>query len=99
MLTYSDIEKCTIINLLTNIMEADSIIHPKEVEFMNQIMKSLNYTILNLDYGHEKDIFLNKRIFHSMTYDKQEEIKSLMIQMAECDGYIDPREQEIINNM
>lgn len=97
MLTYTDSEKNTIINLLSNIIEADSIIHPKEVEYMNYIMKELNYTILNLDHMHEKDLYLNKRLFKLMTLDKQEEVETLMRNMAECDGNVDPRESEIID--
>lgn len=99
MLTYTDEEKNTIINLLTNIMEADSVIHPNEIEFMNKVMNSLNYTILNLDYGHGKDFFLNKKLFHKMDADKQSEVKNLLIGMAECDGFIDKREQELIDNI
>jgi uncharacterized tellurite resistance protein B-like protein len=99
MLTYTDEEKNTIINLLTNVMEADSVIHPNEIEFMNSVMSSLNYTILNLDYGHEKDFFLNKNLFHKMDAEKQLEVKNLLIGMAECDGFIDKREQELIDNI
>lgn len=99
MLEYTDQEKNIIINLLTNIMEADSVIHPNEVEFMNSVMSSINYTIQNLDYGHGKDFYQNKRLFQLMEPAKQQEVKRLLVHMAECDGFVDKREQELIDNL
>jgi hypothetical protein len=34
-----------------------------------------------------------------MDADKQSEVKNLLIGMAECDGFIDKREQELIDNI
>ena len=36
---FSDNEKYAIVNMLTMIMEADTVIHPKEIEYMVSILK------------------------------------------------------------
>lgn len=38
MNSYTTIEKYAIIKVLTHIMKADGVIHPKEMEIINQIL-------------------------------------------------------------
>lgn len=45
MNTFSTIEKYAIIKVLSHIMKADGIIHPKEEEYMDQTYSDLLYNI------------------------------------------------------
>lgn len=99
MQNYTLSEKYAIVNILSAIMEADTIIHPKEIEYMNNIMESLHIVVSDLDHMEMRDFNLNKLIIQSMSKEKRVEVISLFKQMAECDGYVDPREIDIINSI
>ena len=96
---FTDNEKYAVIAILTLIMEADTIIHPKEVEFMDEMMERLNICINDLDHMEMNDLHLCKKIILTMTRNKQEIVKGLFQKMAEIDGIIDPRETDIINQI
>ena len=97
MLYYSITEKYAIINILSFIMEADTIIHPKEIAFMNKVMGEMEINVVDLDHMEIKDLTLEKQVILQMSKEKQQEVKKLFIRMAEIDGYVDPREIDIIN--
>ena len=99
MQNYTLSEKYAIINILSAIMEADTIIHPKEIEYMNSIMESLQIVVSDLDHLEMKDNNLDKQIIQSMSKEKRIEVISLFQQMAEIDGFVDPREIDIINSI
>ena len=99
MKDYTLTEKYAIINILSAIMEADTIIHPKEIEYMNSIMESLQIVVSDLDHMEMKDLMLDKQVLMNMTEAKRSEVDSLIHQMAECDGYVDPRELDVIKSI
>ena len=99
MKDYTLTEKYAIINILSAIMEADTILHPKEIEYMNTIMESLQIVVSDLDHLEMKDNNLDKQIIQSMPKEKRVEVISLFQQMAEIDGFVDPRELDIINSL
>jgi uncharacterized tellurite resistance protein B-like protein len=99
MKDYTLTEKYAIINILSAIMEADTIIHPKEIEYMNSVMENLQIVISDLDHLEMKDYSLDRLTIKNMSKDKQLEAMSLFQQMAEIDGYVDPREIDIINSI
>ena len=96
---FTEIEKYAIINILSLIMEADVIIHPKEVEFIDVVMAKLNITVDKLDLIEHYDLNFSKSIIQSMNTPKVEYAKELFIKMASIDGYIDPRETDVINSL
>lgn len=99
MQNYTLSEKYAIINILFAIMEADTILHPKEIEFMNSIMESLQIVISDLDHLEMKDYNLDKQTVKSMSIEKRLETMALFQQMAKIDGFVDPRELDIINSL
>lgn len=99
MKDFSLTEKYAIINILSAIMEADTVIHPKEVEYMNSVMESLQIVVSDLDHLEIQDFWLDRQIIRDMPNDKRTEAKKLFMEMAECDGYVDPREMELIQTI
>ena len=95
---FTDKEKYAIITILSLIMEADTIVHPKEIEFMNTIMRRLDIRISDLDHMEMKDLTLSKTIIQAMPLQKQKIVKEWFLTMAQVDGYIDPRETKVINS-
>lgn len=89
-------EKNAIVFTLSQIMKADGIIHPKEEEYMNQVFRDLNITIDDLSNVANIDEIRAKQIIIGMEPEKREFAKKLFVNMAECDGYVHPREKEII---
>ena len=53
MVTYTTQEKYAVINILIQIIEADTIIHEKEIEYMNQILSELSITPRDIEYIEE----------------------------------------------
>ena len=95
---FTNNEKYAIITILSLIMEADTIVHPKEIEFMNIMMKRLNIRISDLDHMEMSDLTLSKTIIQAMSPQKQKIVKEWFQTMAQIDGYIDPRETNVINS-
>jgi len=99
MQNYTLSEKYAIINILSAIMEADTIIHPKEIDYMNSIMERLQIVISDLDHLEIKDLNLDKQTIKNMSWEKRMEAKTLFLQMSEIDGYADPRELDLIKTL
>lgn len=99
MTNYTLTEKYAIINILSAIMEADTVIHPKEVEFMNSIMENLQIVVSDLDHLEIRDFRLDRQIIRDMSSDKRAEAMDLFRRMSEVDGYVDSREMDIINSI
>ena len=96
---FSNDEKYAIIAILTLIMEADSIIHPKEVEFMDKMMQTLGISVRDLDCMEIVDLCLAKRTVRAMPAPKQQVAKHWFHQMAEADGNVDPCETDIVDKI
>ncbi len=96
MQDYTTKEKAAIINLLSLIMEADNIIDPKEVEYMDKVLSDMHVTPLDLDKMENKDIEFNKNVYNEMSLNKRQEAMSMFKHMAAVDGNVDPREMDII---
>ena len=92
------IEKHAIIIILTQIMKADGIIHPKEEEYMDKMFDELNITIQDLENLSDLDDIQVKTILDSMTSEHKKYAFALFVGMAEVDGYFDPTEKAIIDN-
>lgn len=96
---YNKHEKLTIIAILVGIMEADEIIHPNEMEFLNSIISQFEISESELEQIVEMDLDLALCQFRKFSDDKRLESKKLFMDMARCDGYVDKRELKIINQL
>lgn len=96
---FTDNEKYAIIAILTSIMEADTIIHSKEIEFMDEMMEKLNIRVNDLDHMEINDLNLFKTNILAMSLNKQQIVKDWFQTMAEIDGNIDSRETDVINQI
>ncbi len=99
MNNFTKTEKYAIIYILSCIMKADGIVHPKEEEFMNQIYSNLAITISELEEITSIDDIQANHIVRSMTNKKKDQAMSLFVGMAKADGIIHPKEIEIINHI
>ena len=87
---FTDNEKYAIIAILTSIMEADRIVHSKEIEFMDEMMEKLNIRVNDLDHMEINDLNLFKTNILTMSLNKQQIVK---------DCNIDSRETDVINQI
>ncbi len=92
-------EKYAIVAILELIMRADAVVHPKEVAFMDQVMQQLDISIHDLDHMEMTDFHSIRETLHAMASPQQETAKEWFLKMAEADGSIDPREQDVINRI
>ena len=99
MNNFTKIEKYAIVIVLLCIMKADGIIHPKEEEFMNEIYSNFDITISDLENISNIDDIQANHIVHKMTVEKKAQIMPLFVGMAKADGFIHPKEMEIIDRI
>lgn len=92
-------EKYAIIAILSDIMKADGIIHPKEEEYLNSIYKAFSVTINDLEDIADMDGIHAKQCIEGMSCENKEYVRSLFIEMAKRDGYIHPKEMRIIMSL
>ena len=97
--TFSQNEKYAIINMLTMIIDADAIVHPKEVELMDSILADFAITTFDYEHMENMDLWSCLEIIKGMSADKQKSAKIMFSTMASVDGYIDPREIELIESL
>ena len=96
---FSEQEKRTILHLLTMIMEADSVIHPKEIDYINSLMKNFGLSSAEFDHMDMLDFSTLKNEFYMMSTEKQNIAKEYFMDMAKADGYIHNDEWNIINSL
>ena len=92
-------EKFAILAILSEIMRADGIIHPKEEEYINNIYKVFGVKINDLEDIDNMECVRAKAILDGMTDNTRNHIRSLFLEMAKCDGYVHPKEIQIINSI
>ena len=99
MTQFTAIEKFAIVTILSQIMNADGVIHPKEEEYMDKVFAELGITISDIEDMANIDDIQAKSVVNEMMEEKKQYVQSLFVSMAEADGYIHPNETEIINHI
>ncbi len=99
MSNFSEQEKRTILHLLTMIMEADSVIHPKEVEYIKSVMKNFGLSSAEFDHMDMLDFAVLKKEYSMMNKEKQDFANDIFLNMAKIDGNIHCNERNIINSL
>ena len=96
---YTTIEKMAIVFFLNKIMEADSIIDRREVEFMDAMYERLSVVDTELSLLEMMDLEFCKGIISAMDPEKLENARQLFVGMALSDGYYDPAERTLIESL
>lgn len=99
MINLSLSEKRIIYQILTLIMKADLILNPAEVMFLDKVFEDFNMNIEEFDHIEEVDFEEMAFAFSLFSNEKKEYAKRLFLEMAECDGFVDPREVAIIKKL
>ena len=99
MKQFTTIEKFAIVTILSQIMKADGIIHPKEEEYMDKVFAELGITISDMEDMTNMDDIQARSVINDMLDDKKQYAQSLFVSMAEADGYIHPKETEIMDQL
>lgn len=90
-------QKYAIVTVLTMIMAADSVIHPKESEYLDKVLLNLGITPLDVDQIESFDDGVCLKVFKSLDDEQRSYAQSMFCEMAMSDGRLDPREQFIID--
>jgi uncharacterized tellurite resistance protein B-like protein len=99
MKQFTTTEKYAIVTILSQIMNADGIIHPKEEEYMDKVYAELGIMIRDMEDITNIDAIQAKSVINAMPDEKKQFAQSLFVSMAKVDGYIHPLETEIINKL
>lgn len=96
---YSKQEQFAIVSILIMIMEADGVIDPNEITFLNGVLSSFNISESELEIISSYDFNHCQKILSHLTIYELANAKLIFTEMAKCDGYTDPRELEIIDKL
>lgn len=99
MTQLATIEKFAIVTILSQIMKADGVIHPKEEEYMDKVYVELGITISDMEDITNMDAIQAKSVINKMQDEKKKYAQLLFVSMAQADGYIHPLETEIIDHL
>ena len=99
MKNISKNEKYAIVHVLSQIMSADGIIHPKEEEYMNLVYSELGISIGDIECLSDIDDNFAKRILNDMNESKKKCVVEMFLSMAKSDGFFHPSEMAIIENV
>lgn len=99
MNNFTTVEKYAILHILSSIMKADGIINPKEEEYMNQVYRAFSTTIQDLEEISDFDDILAKHIIKRMRNENKKLARTIFTDMAKADGFIHPKEIEVIDQM
>lgn len=99
MNNFSEQEKRTILHLLTMIMEADSVIHPKEIEYIKTLMKDFGLSSAEFDHMDMLDFAVLKNEFGMMDDEKRNIAKDYFINLAKVDGNVHINERNMIKSL
>ena len=99
MTQLTTIEKFAIVTILSQIMNADGIVHPKEEEYMDKVYAEFGITIGDMEDITNMDTIQAKSVANAMLDEKKQYAQSLFVSMAKADGYIHPLETEIIDQL
>lgn len=92
-------QKRVIYQILILIMEADMVIMPQEIEFLDKVFNDFGLGKEEFDHLEDMDIDLLCKELSGFDDEAKLYAKELFIGMANCDGYYDPRERAIINKL
>lgn len=99
MTQFSKNEKYAIITMLSQIMNADGIIHPKEEKYMNHVYVKFGITIGDLENMTNMDEIQAMAIVNDMQSTQKQYVKNLFMSMAKADGVVHPLETIIIEKL
>lgn len=92
-------QKYAIVAILTQIMNADGVIHPQEEEYMDKVYMELGITIGDIEDMTNIDEFQAKQIVREMSEQQRLYSQNLFVSMAKSDGYFHPKELAIIEKV
>ena len=95
-MTLSINEKRTIFQILVLIMKADMVIKQEESNFLDQVFNEFKLSIEEFDHMDDIDLDYLLKEFSELEDMKKDYARQLCVQMANCDGFLDPRESKII---
>lgn len=92
-------EKRTIFQILTLIMKADSVTRTEEIDMLDRIFREYQLTLDEFDHMDDidSDCIINR--FKGFSEEKKEYARALFLEMASCDGNVDPRERLLIESL
>ena len=99
MKQFTTTEKYAIVTILSQIMNADGIIHPKEEEYMDKVYVELGIRIGDIEDMTNIDEFQAKQIVRTMSEEQRKYSQNLFVSMAKCDEFYHPKESAIIEQI
>lgn len=92
-------EKRVIFYILSLIMKADNILNPAEIDFLDSIFEKFQLDINEFDHMDDLSFDELRKEYQVFSPEIKKYANMLFESMAECDGYVDPRELALIQQL
>lgn len=92
-------EKRVIFYILSLIMKADNILNPAEIDFLDSIFEKFQLDINEFDHMDDLSFDELRKEYRVFSPEIKKYANMLFERMAECDGYVDPRELALIQQL
>ena len=99
MIELNSTEKIVVVFFLYEIMKADTIIHPAEESYMDEMLERLNVSTRDLDRMELLDFSYCESALRQFSRDKLAFAKECFVGMSTSDGFVDYREQKLIDEL
>ena len=96
---YTQKQKYAIAYILMQIIEADAIVHPKEIEYFNSIMKEFAISTEESELIESLEYHTAIQIIKNIESTEKNNALEMFKTMISIDGNIDPREVAIIDKL
>ena len=96
---YTQKQKYAIAYILMQIIEADAIAHPKEIEYYNSIMKEFAISTEESELIESLEYHTAIQIINDIESEQRNRVLEMFKTMISIDGNIDPREAAIIDRL
>ena len=99
MIEFNNTERIVVLFFLYEIMKADTIIHPAEESYMNKMLKQFKITTKDIDRMELLDYSYCEAVLQGFSQEKMAFAKECFVGMSTSDGYVDYREQNLIDRL
>lgn len=96
---YTQKQKYAIAYILMQIIEVDAIVHPKEIEFFNSIMKEFAISTEESELIESLEYYTAIQIIKDIESKQKNNTLEIFRTMISIDGNIDPREAAIVDSL
>lgn len=95
----TELEKLALVKTIDEFIKADNYVADDEMDYLSQLMETLNFDIDFVRQAREFDVHYAVLILKTLSKQKKDMLVIILNEMMNSDGEKDPREVEFLKNI